>query len=208
MHDKVWNGETMRRREFMTLVGGAVASWPLTAFGKTPRIAIVLPSFPVSKMTETGHLEFKAFFDELGRLGYVEGANLFIERYSGEGRAAHYAGLARDVVSSKPDVIIAFVNDLVLDFKATTTTIPIVGLFGNPVESGIVASLARPGGNITGVTMSSGTSGINCCGSWCHSWPSWRYSTRDDIETYGKPGCPSLVGDGQSLMLAPRSIIR
>jgi hypothetical protein len=95
----------MRRREFITLVGGAAAAWPLAAFGKTPRIAIVLPSFPVSKMTETGNLEFKAFFNELGRLGYVEGANLIIERYSGEGRAAHYADLAREVVSRNPDVI-------------------------------------------------------------------------------------------------------
>ena len=129
----------------------------LTGFGKTQRIAIVVQTYPVTKMTETsgGH-EWKAFFNELRRLGYVEGANLFIERYSGEGRAAHYADLARDVVSRNPDVIIAFDNHLVLDFKATTTTIPIVGVFGSPVETGIVASLARPGGNITGVTVNIG----------------------------------------------------
>jgi putative tryptophan/tyrosine transport system substrate-binding protein len=85
-------------------------------------------------------------------LGYVEGRNLLIERYSGEGRAAHYPELARNVVTRNPYLIIAVGDDLVLDFKATTTTIPIVGIFGNPIEAGIVPSLARPGGNITGVT--------------------------------------------------------
>jgi len=64
--------------------------------------------------------------------------------------------LARDVVRRNPDVIIAFTNYLVLDFKATTTTIPIVGVFASPVEWGIVPSLARPSGNITGVSVDVG----------------------------------------------------
>jgi putative tryptophan/tyrosine transport system substrate-binding protein len=74
-----------------------------------------------------------AIFKELRRLGYVEGQNLLIERFSGEGRAAHYLDLARDVVRRKPDVIISSTTDLTLDFKAATTTIPIVGLFAYPV---------------------------------------------------------------------------
>ena len=145
----------MRRREFITLIGSAVAAWPLTAFGKTQRIAIVMPSYPVSKMTETsGDPLFQGLFNELRRLGYVEGQNLLIERYSGEGRAAHYPDLAREVVSRNPDVILSIgSNELTLDFKAATTTIPIVGILGSPVEVGIVASLARPGGNITGVSV-------------------------------------------------------
>jgi putative tryptophan/tyrosine transport system substrate-binding protein len=147
----------MRRREFITLVGGAVAAWPLAALGKAQRIAIVAPAIPVSKMTETGGYPlFSELFNELRRLGYVEGQSLLIERYSGEGRAAHFRDLAQDVVSRNPDVIFAFTNDLVLDFKATTTTIPIVGLMGSPVETGIVASLAHPGGNITGVAVNIG----------------------------------------------------
>jgi putative tryptophan/tyrosine transport system substrate-binding protein len=98
----------MRRREFITLIGGAVAAWPLTAFGKAQRIAIVLSSEPVSITTETsGDPFFQALFNELRRLGYVEGQSLLIERYSGEGRASHYADLARDVVSRNPDVIIS-----------------------------------------------------------------------------------------------------
>jgi putative ABC transport system substrate-binding protein len=148
----------MRRREFITLVGSAVAAWPLTAFGKAQRIALVYPSVPVSKMTEASdNPGLQAFFSELRRLGYVEGHNLVIERYSGEGRAGHYPDLAREVVSRNPDMIVAIgTNELDLDFKAATTTIPIVGVFGAPVEFGIVASLARPGGNITGVTVDVG----------------------------------------------------
>src|SRR5215471_16924921 len=141
---------TMRRRVFISLVGSAIAAWPHTAFGKAQRIAIVLPSFPVEKMNETsGDPLFKAFFKELRRSGYVEGQSLLIERYSGEGRAAHYADLARDVVSSNPDVIVSIGNnELTFDFKAATTTIPIVAAVGVPVEAGVVANLARPGGNI------------------------------------------------------------
>jgi putative ABC transport system substrate-binding protein len=147
----------MRRREFITLLGGAVAAWPLTAFGKTQRIAIVFPSFLVTEMTETsGDPALRALFNELRRLGYVEGQNLLIERYSGGGRAAHYADLARDVVSRNPDLIVAFTTNLVLDFKTATTTIPIVGVFGFAIEAGIVPSLARPGGNITGAAINVG----------------------------------------------------
>jgi putative ABC transport system substrate-binding protein len=98
----------------------------------------------------------KAFFHELHRLGYVEGENLLIDRNSGQGRAAHYPDLARDVVRRNPDLIIVFNSNLTLDLKAATTTIPIVGIFASPVEYGIVASLARPGGNIAGVAIDIG----------------------------------------------------
>jgi putative ABC transport system substrate-binding protein len=98
----------------------------------------------------------RALFNELRRLGYVEEKNLLIDRYSGEGRATHYPDLARDVVARKPDLIIAIGNNLVLDLKAATTTTPIVGFFADPVETGIVRSLARPSGNITGVTLNIG----------------------------------------------------
>jgi putative ABC transport system substrate-binding protein len=97
-----------------------------------------------------------AILEELTRLGYVEGRNLLIEHYSGEGRAAHYPDLARQIVSRNPDLIIAFSSNFALDLKAATSTIPIVGLFGYLIELGIVPSLARPGGNITGVSVDVG----------------------------------------------------
>ena len=150
--------ETMRRREFIALVGGAVAAWPLTAFGKAQRrIAIVVASQPVNAIAEaSGDPLWQAVFNKLRRLGYVERDNLLIERYSGEGRAAHYPDLVRDVVRRDPELIIARTNKVTLDLKAATTTIPIVGVFGGAAESGIVPSLRRPGGNITGVSVDVG----------------------------------------------------
>src|SRR5215472_329600 len=125
---------------------------------KVYRIAIAHPSAPATDLTENsrGSLVIPVILKELRRLGYVEGQNLLIERFSGEGRAAHYPDLARDVVRRNPDVIIAFKNELILDFKAATSTIPIVGIFGGAVEAGIVQSLARPGGNMTGVSVDIG----------------------------------------------------
>jgi putative tryptophan/tyrosine transport system substrate-binding protein len=115
---------------------------------KAHRIAVVEPSMPAAQLLTSDW----GMWRELRRLGYVEGENLLIDRYSGEDRAAHNPDLAREVVRRNPDVIIAFTTYLVLDFKPTTSTIPIVGLFAIPVEAGIVQSLARPGGNITGVS--------------------------------------------------------
>ena len=150
----------MRRRNliFGLLAVATIGSARAEQSAKARRIAIAAPSQPVGKMTETsGDPLFRAVFNELRRLGYIEGQSLLIERYSGEGRASHYADLARDVVSRNPDVIISIgTNDFTLDFKAATTTIPIVGMFAVPVEAGIVASLARPGGNITGVSVDVG----------------------------------------------------
>jgi putative ABC transport system substrate-binding protein len=149
----------MRRRNLIfgllavATVGGARAAERKSSH----RIAIVHPTHPATLLTETSGLPGpRAVLNGLRRLGYVEGDNLVIERYSGEGRAAHYPDLARDVVSHNPDVIIAFATNLTLDFKAATTTIPIVGVFAAPVEAGIVASLARPGGNITGASVDVG----------------------------------------------------
>jgi putative tryptophan/tyrosine transport system substrate-binding protein len=149
----------MRRRSLiLALLAVATMGGARAAERKSShRIAIVTSSFPVEKMTEAnGGPLFEELFNELRRLGYVEGDNLVIERYSGEGRAARYPELARDVVHRNPDVIIAFANYLALDFKAATTTIPIVGILARPVEADIVPSLARPGGNITGISVDVG----------------------------------------------------
>jgi putative ABC transport system substrate-binding protein len=150
----------MRRREFIGAVGTVLV---VATIGSAPaerkrshRIAIVISSAPVTVITERTDSFWQSLFNELRRLGHVEGDNLVIERYSGEGRAPHYPELARDVVSRDPDMIFAISNNIVLDFKAATTAIPIVGLFAVPVEAGIVASLARPGGNITGVSVDVG----------------------------------------------------
>jgi putative ABC transport system substrate-binding protein len=120
---------------------------------KVYRIAIVNPARPVRDMTEGGQRVYQVFFAELRRLGYVEGKNLVVDRRSGEGRTGRYPDLAREVVQLRPDVIYANSTQLVAAFKAATTTIPIVGTTDDPVASGLVASLARPGGNITGFSV-------------------------------------------------------
>ena len=150
----------MKRREFITLLGGA-AAWPVVAGAQQPakarRIAMVSPATSVGEMNTTGNRFYRAFFEELGRVGYVEGENLVVERYSGEGRTERYASLARDVVSTSPDLIFPVSTVLALNFKMATSTIPVVAITGDPIAGGLVNSLARPGGNITGVTVDAGS---------------------------------------------------
>jgi putative tryptophan/tyrosine transport system substrate-binding protein len=149
----------MRRRDFITAFGTA-AAWPLAVRAQQPakikRIAVVHPVEKVGNMTINGRRSFRVFFEELSRLGYVEGQNLGVERYSGEGRPERYAELARDVVNTHPDLILAVGGRLSLDFKMATTTVPIVAIIVDPIALGLVASIARPGGNITGVAIAAG----------------------------------------------------
>jgi putative ABC transport system substrate-binding protein len=149
----------MRRRDFITALGTA-ATWPLAAraqqAAKMKRIALVISAGKVSTTSVSGRPTYRVFFEELSRLGYVEGQNLGVERYSGEGRTERYAELARDVVNTHPDLILAVGGRLSLDFKMATTTIPIVTMIIDPIAMGLVASIARPGGNITGVTIAGG----------------------------------------------------
>ena len=143
----------MRRRGFIAglllITGIRLAQGQRNLSGKVYRMAFVDPVTPTAQQTEFNPA-FSAFFQELRRLNYLDGQNLLIERFSGEGRAEHFPELARDVVNRNPDLIFAIGYRLVLDFKAATATIPIVGMMGDPVAVGIVPNLARPGGNITG----------------------------------------------------------
>jgi putative ABC transport system substrate-binding protein len=137
-----------------------MATWPLAARAQQParmkRIAVVTPATKVSEVSLSGRPYYRAFFEELTRLGYVEGQNLGVERYSGEGQPERYADLAREVVNTLPDLILAAGAHLSLDFKMATTTIPIATVMFDPVALGLVTSIARPGGNITGVTIAGG----------------------------------------------------
>jgi putative ABC transport system substrate-binding protein len=121
---------------------------------KHHRIAIIRAAGPVSIMSETAHPFWRAFFEELRRLGDVEGQNLAVERYSGEGKPENFADLARDVVNnSSPDVTFALSNAIARAVRAANGAMPIVWMGAYPIEDGLAASLARPGGNITGVTV-------------------------------------------------------
>jgi putative ABC transport system substrate-binding protein len=150
----------MKRREFITLLGGATA-WPLAAraqqAAKQQRIAIFHPAIPTTHLTETGGgSAWRAFFGELRRLGYVEGENLIIERYSADGHHERYADLVREIVTRNPDVIVTGTNPVVIAFKAATSSIPVVAFMLDPLHAGLVTSLGRPGGNLTGITLDAG----------------------------------------------------
>jgi putative ABC transport system substrate-binding protein len=152
----------MKRREFIAGIGGAATSylWPRAARAQQPqkqRIAFVHSGILADQLTETaGPFWVRRFYETLRGLGHTEGVNLVVERYSAEGRSERFAALAAAVVSSKPDVIVSNHNDLVKAFAAATATVPIVGITGDPIAEKLVTNLARPGGNLTGVSNKAG----------------------------------------------------
>jgi putative ABC transport system substrate-binding protein len=148
-----------RRRDFITGLFLATATGPARAQAPTKqhRIAIITPAGAVASISDIGSGFWRTFFAELRRLGDVEGQNLTIERYSGDGRPEGYPDLTRKIVDRNPDVIVAITNPVASAARAATGTIPIVWTGVEPVRTGLVTSLARPGGNITGVTVDAGS---------------------------------------------------
>ena len=135
--------------------------WPAMAHAQRPvtpqRIAIFHPAIPTALLTEVGGgSAWRAFFGELRRLGYVEGDNLTIERYSAEGHHERYADIAQQIVARNPDVIVTGTNPVVAVFQAATGTIPVVAFMLDPLHAGVRTSLSRPGGNLTGITLDAG----------------------------------------------------
>jgi putative tryptophan/tyrosine transport system substrate-binding protein len=148
----------MRRRDFTIslVLASAVRAGRAQQPAKQHRIAIITPADPVAEISDTGVREWPAFYEELRRLGDIEGQTLTVNRYSGQGRPAGYPDLARQVVSQNPDIIVAITDAIAQAVRAATGSIPIVWIGGDPIQWGFAASLARPGGNITGVTVFAG----------------------------------------------------
>jgi putative tryptophan/tyrosine transport system substrate-binding protein len=150
----------MRRREFTAglLLAAATGTARAQERAKQHRIAIVEPAAPVADISETSSDNFtrryyQAFFEELRRLGEVEGKNLDVERYSGAGRPEGYGDLALEVASRNPDVIVAVTNPIAAAVRAARGAIPIVWIGVEGIRFGLATSLARPGGNLTGVDL-------------------------------------------------------
>ncbi|MGB9114559.1 ABC transporter substrate-binding protein [Bradyrhizobium sp.] len=151
----------MRRREFISMLTGVAAVWPLAAraqqAGTRPRLAWIHPSALLADLQENGSVRaYRAFLEQLRKLGRVEGANLIVERYSGGGRQDHYEELVRNVVQSRPDVVFTSGSEIARHLKAATTTIPIVAVLTDPVADGFITNLAHPGGNVTGAAVDAG----------------------------------------------------
>ena len=132
----------MRRRNFIGGLPLSTAACPTWAQGpaKQHRIAILHPAIPAALLTETGWgISFgRVFFAELRRLGYVEGENLVVERYSAEGHHERYADLAREIVTRQPEVIVTVTNPVVIAVTAATSTIPVVAMMLDPLKAGLV----------------------------------------------------------------------
>ena len=139
----------MKRREFISLLGGAAVAWPLAAHAQRPgkvwRMGFIA----------YGHESFyDALFEGLRELGYTEGHNIVIERRYAEGRAERFQGFAAEMVRLKVDIIVVVTTPAALAARNATTTIPIVHPAAiDPVGTGLVRSLAHPGGNITGLAV-------------------------------------------------------
>jgi ABC-type uncharacterized transport system substrate-binding protein len=145
-------GADMRRREFISLLGGAAAGWPLTARAQQSKIARIGVLYIGLADAESFKKEIR---DGLRELGYVEGKNIAFEFRSAEGKLDRLPELASELVRLKVDLIVALYVPSALAAKQATREIPIVIIAAEPIETGIVASWARPGGNITGVALMS-----------------------------------------------------
>ena len=147
-------GDRVKRREFITLLGGAAAAWPLAAraqqaVGRLPTVGFLGVTTPSTQTQRT-----TAFVERLRQLGWIEGRTVTIEYRWAEGRYERFADIAAEFVRLKVDVIITSATAPVIAAKQATSVIPIVfAVAGDPVGSGLVASLARPGGNVTGLSL-------------------------------------------------------
>jgi putative tryptophan/tyrosine transport system substrate-binding protein len=147
----------MRRREFITLLGGAAAAWPLAARAQQPSMPVIgfLRSASLADATDL----VTAFRKGLKETGYIEGQNVAVEYLSAEDQADRLPALVADLIR-RPVAVIVVNRPAAAAAKAATTTVPIVFAGGSdPVSDGLVASLNRPGGNVTGVVFISSVLG-------------------------------------------------
>jgi putative ABC transport system substrate-binding protein len=166
----------MRRREFITLLGGAAVGRSLAASAQTqpkiPRVGFIFGSTPTVKQPTLPDIRglgprlfIEAFRQGLRELGYVEGQTIVLEPRWAEGRLERMPELVAELVGLKVDVLVAPSAPAALAAKNATQTIPIVIVAADPVGLGLIASLSRPGGNVTGLSYLSEAIGGSGCSS-------------------------------------------
>jgi putative ABC transport system substrate-binding protein len=143
----------MRRREFVTVLGGALTAWPLVAFGQLATGQAGRIGYLAVASAAEGRRGAEAFESGLRELGHTPGKSVIIEYRWANGRLEQLDELARELVQFPVDVLVAPTTSAALAAKRVTSTLPIVfATLTRPVELGLVESLARPGGNVTGLT--------------------------------------------------------
>jgi putative ABC transport system substrate-binding protein len=146
----------MKRRAFMTLLGGTLAAWPIAARAQQSKVWRVGCLLSGSGSDLLGDINFEAFRLKMRELGYVEGQNLVLDVQRAGGDFSRLPTLAAELVALRPDAIFAIATPAVSAAQRATSSIPIVmGPTADPIGSGFVKSLAKPGGNITGVSLMS-----------------------------------------------------
>ena len=151
----------MRRRDFISLIGGAATAWPLAAGAQQERVRRIGVLMNLAEDDPEASARISSFVQRLSQLGWTEGRNLQIDYRWAAGESERYSKYAGDLVALAPDVVLASGNQSVAALRQATRTLPVV--FTNvmdPVGSGFVSSLARPGGNVTGFSLAEfGSSG-------------------------------------------------
>src|SRR5438874_4806314 len=144
----------MKRREFIQVIAGSIAAWPFAACAQQPAMPVV--GFINAASAQGYARQLAAFLKGLGEAGYADGRNVAIEYRWADGQNDRLSAMLADLVHRQVAVIAATSTPAAVAAKAATTTIPIVfETGGNPVQLGLVTSLSRPGGNVTGVTQAS-----------------------------------------------------
>jgi putative ABC transport system substrate-binding protein len=149
----------MRRRDFLVVAVLAPVVHPALAQqpSRMKRVAMLHPAIKPDDLRIGADPIYTITLEEMRGRGYVEGVNLIVDRYSAEGRPERFSEISQQAIATKPDVIYAVGNPLVLALHAETKTVPIVAWTGDPVAIGIVKSLAHPGGNVTGLSSDAGS---------------------------------------------------
>jgi putative tryptophan/tyrosine transport system substrate-binding protein len=201
--------DQLRRREFITLLGGAAAAWPLAARGQQSKMARIGALYIGTADAESFKKELR---EGLRDLGYVEGQNIAFEFRSAEGRLDRLPELAIELVTLKVDVIVALYTPCALAVQRATREIPIVVLAGDPVRLGLVASLARPGGNITGISLMAVELVGKCVELFRDALPAIRRvaALGNDPDPFSKPMLEQirLAGRTSGIEIAPEIMVR